>query len=130
MLTDIGMLETVLQNLLDNALRHTPSGGEIVVGVRARETGVEVSVSDNGAGIAQTDLERLQLPYEVGAGGRTGFGLAIVNRVLGLHGSALHLTSTIGVGTRATFTLAALGDVAPVLHGTEFTGRREEVVMS
>jgi signal transduction histidine kinase len=129
-LADIGMLETVLQNLLDNSLRHTPAGGEIVVAVSARPTGVEVTVSDTGTGIAQSDLERLQLPYEIGAGGRTGFGLAIVIRVLNLHGSSLHLVSSVGVGTRATFTLAAMADIAPRLRDDRLFQRREEVVMS
>ena len=129
-LADIGMLETVLQNLLDNALRHTPAGGEIVVGVSARAACVEILVSDTGAGIAQADLERLQLPYEIGTGGRTGFGLAIVNRVLSLHGSALHLVSVVGVGTRASFTLAAASDEIPASDSEIFSCSREEVVMS
>jgi signal transduction histidine kinase len=130
-LADIGMLETVLQNLLDNALRHTQAGGEIIVSVKARTGGVEVSVSDTGTGIAPSDLERLQLPYEVGAGGRTGFGLAIVSRVLRLHGSALHLQSAVDSGTRAMFTLAAASADAGAIDAGAFSARRrEDVVMN
>jgi two-component system, OmpR family, sensor kinase len=106
-MADIGMLETVLQNLLDNALRHTPSGGEIVVCVHSRENAVETGVRDSGTGIAPSELERLQQPFEVGVGGRTGLGLAIVKRVLGLHGTELRLSSMPGHGTTATFALAA-----------------------
>jgi signal transduction histidine kinase len=101
------MLETVLQNLLDNALRHTPRGGEIVVSVNACETSVETAVRDSGTGIAASELERLQQPFEVGVGGRTGLGLAIVKRVLDLHGTELRLSSMPGAGTTVAFVLPA-----------------------
>jgi two-component system OmpR family sensor kinase len=106
-IADIGMLETVLQNLLDNALRHTPRGGEIVVSVNACETSVETAVRDSGTGIAASELERLQQPFEVGVGGRTGLGLAIVKRVLDLHGTELRLSSMPGAGTTVAFVLPA-----------------------
>lgn len=106
-MADIGMLETVLQNLLDNALRHTPRGGEIVVSVNARASSVETAVRDSGSGIAPSELERLQQPFEVGVGGRTGLGLAIVKRVLDLHGTELRLSSMPGFGTTVAFVLPA-----------------------
>jgi signal transduction histidine kinase len=128
-LADMGMLETVLQNLLDNALRHTPAGGEIVVSVTAGSGDVRVSVNDTGEGMALADLERLQRPFEIGSGGRTGLGLAIVGRVLELHGSTLRLVSALGVGTRAVFALAAVNeaDRPEIQHNT---AAREELVMS
>ncbi len=112
-MADIGMLETVLQNLLDNALRHTPSGGEIGVSVHAGKGSVETAVRDTGAGIAPSEIERLQRPFEIGAGGRTGLGLAIVNRVLDLHGAELRLSSAPGRGTIAAFSLVAVSAALP-----------------
>jgi signal transduction histidine kinase len=128
-LADIGMLETVLQNLLDNALRHTRAGGEIVVSVTAGAGEVLVSVNDTGEGMAPSDLARLKCPLEIGSGGRTGLGLAIVGRVLDLHGSALRLVSASGVGTQAAFALAAVSTVDP-FELQENTAAREEFVMS
>jgi signal transduction histidine kinase len=126
---DIGMLETVLQNLIDNALRHTRAGGEVVVCVRTVGETVETIVNDTGAGIAPSDLERLQRPFEIGPGGRTGLGLAIVKRVLDLHGSSLRLTSAPGEGTAAAFTLATA--VEQRLTGTHSKAQgREEVAMT
>jgi signal transduction histidine kinase len=93
---DIAMLETVLENLLDNALRHSPAGGEIVVAVRGYEGAVQVQVRDEGSGIEAGDLRRLTRRFEAGHGGRTGLGLAIVSRVLELHGGSLELDSRPG----------------------------------
>ena len=61
---DLGLVERVLTNLLDNALRHAPEGGEVRVQLRAIEGSVEVSVADAGPGVAPA------LPWRVRAGGR------------------------------------------------------------
>ncbi len=110
---DIAMLETVLENLLDNALRHSASGTEIVVAVRGCGAAVQVQVSDEGSGIEACDLRRLTQRFESGSGGRTGLGLAIVSRVLELHGSSLELASRPGEGTMAAFRLPALSRQMP-----------------
>jgi signal transduction histidine kinase len=102
---DVALLETVLENLLDNALRHTPPGGDIQLLVQAKAEGVHVAVRDTGAGIEPAELGRLRRAFEAGPGGRTGLGLAIVSRILELHGSRLHLTRESGGGTRACFDL-------------------------
>jgi two-component system OmpR family sensor kinase len=126
-LADIGMLEAVLQNLLDNALRHTPPGGRICVSVGLRGEAVETVVEDSGDGMRPADLERLQQANEVGAGGRTGLGLAIVKRVLELHGSALELTSAVGSGTTARFVLASAPADAAAANAARWTAREEVV---
>jgi signal transduction histidine kinase len=126
---DIGLLEAVFQNLLDNALRHTSAGGEIVVSVNCEGARCRVAVRDSGCGIPTADLERMQQPFEVGVGGHTGLGLTIVNRVLALHGSHLQLTSAPGIGTTAEFTLVA-GACIVVNEDDALGARREEVVMS
>jgi signal transduction histidine kinase len=119
-LADIGMLETVLQNLLENAVRHTPRGGVVIVSVAQRPDNIETAVSDTGCGIAAADLARVQRRFETGNGGRTGLGLAIVRRVLELHSSRLRVQSTPNVGTVVTFTLPAAPPlrVAPVRDPT------------
>ncbi len=104
---DIGLLETVLENLLDNAIRHCSKGGDVHVAVSAMANQVSVTIRDSGAGIAPQDLERLQQPFVAGPGGRTGLGLAIVRKVLELHGSALCIESRLGEGTKVGFSLSA-----------------------
>ena len=106
---DIALLETVLVNLLDNALRHAPRGGRVSVRVQVEPAvaGVAIAVCDNGPGIAAADLDRVRRPFETGPGGRTGLGLAIVHRIVELHGSALQIDSALGKGTELRFVLAA-----------------------
>lgn len=128
-MADIGMLETVLQNLIDNALRHTPAGTEVVVSVQSGEGAVETTVRDTGGGIPTESIQRCLYPKEIGPNRRTGLGLAIVKRVLKLHGAELQLESAVGVGTTATFVLST-GTVGSA-HTHDAAGEgREEVVTS
>jgi signal transduction histidine kinase len=87
------MMERVMTNLLDNAIRHTPPGGEIAVRMEAVGDRVRVEVADCGAGIPP-DLRPLlfthataQQPSREGG----GLGLAIVRQILQLHGSDITL---------------------------------------
>jgi signal transduction histidine kinase len=90
---DLGMIERVLTNLLDNAIRHTPAGGEIVVQLRPDEAGVRVEISDTGPGIpSELRTALFTRPMFSSAGGRSGgLGLVIVQRILQLHGSDIRL---------------------------------------
>jgi signal transduction histidine kinase len=115
---DIGMIETVLENLIGNALRHTPRGGQICVDVEPRARRVALRVSDTGCGIAREDLARLFDRYyhvdrgeDVDAAG-TGLGLAIVRRIVELHGSKIGVESTLGRGTTFAFDLPVVAVVA------------------
>jgi len=84
----------VLANLVENALRHTPGGGRVVL--RARETGekVRIEVADSGPGVPEEERTRIFEKYARGAGvaGAAGLGLAIAREIVSAHGGA------IGVG--------------------------------
>lgn len=88
---DVGMTERVLDNILDNALSHTPAGGQIEVSATASGTSVALSVADDGPGIAEDDLPHLFDPFyrgnsKVGDGHHAGLGLAIAKRIMQIQG--------------------------------------------
>lgn len=104
-------LMQVLQNLLTNALRHTPAGGAITVTVAAAAAGVEIAVQDSGDGIAAEHLPhvfdrfyRTDAARDRDAGG-AGLGLAIVRALVEAHGGAVRVASA-GPGQGSTFTVA------------------------
>lgn len=106
---DHALLVTALRNLLDNALRYSPEGSSVRVGVRSRDGVVEIAVVDQGIGIAPSDVERVfERFYRVDPArsretGGTGLGLSIVKHVAGRHGGDVRLWSAPGRGS--TFTL-------------------------
>lgn len=108
---DADPLTRVFVNLLENALRHTPPEGEIVI--RARPTGeaIVVSVRDTGEGIAPEHLPHLTErfyradPSRTRARGGAGLGLAICRSILEAHGGGLKIASEPGRGTEVTVTL-------------------------
>ncbi|MFN3494628.1 MAG: sensor histidine kinase [Hydrogenophaga sp.] len=109
---DIAMIERVLQNLIDNALRHTGVGGTVELAIENHGAFMNISVSDTGQGIRSEHLphifERYWRAPEVddhGAGTSSGLGLAIVKRILELHGSAVKVQSEFKRGTRFGFEL-------------------------
>lgn len=98
-------LQSALLNLISNAVRYTPPGGDIVIGWRKLENGNAVfSVQDSGPGIAPEHISRLtERFYRVNndrsrRSGGTGLGLSIVSRVLRRHGATLHIDSKPGQG--------------------------------
>lgn len=109
---DLGMIERVLTNLLDNAIRHSPEGGVVELRLRRAPDGVEVQVSDTGPGIPP-ELQKglFTRPSFHGGerggerGGSGGLGLVIVRRILQLHGSEISLLSHAGRGTVFRFCL-------------------------
>ena len=111
---DIGLIERVLQNLVDNALRHTPRGGSVTLAIeRNGPDALRVVVIDTGSGIAQEHLPHIferywradDAPAAIGHGASAGLGLAIVKRILDLHGSAVRVDSEPRRGTRFEFSL-------------------------
>jgi signal transduction histidine kinase len=96
----------VLQNLIDNALRHTERG-EVAVTAVPHERRVRLEVTDTGVGIAADDLPHVFAPFRTGSRGRTGSGLGlyIVKRFAESLGGEVGVTSTPGVGTRFTVDL-------------------------
>jgi len=107
---DIGLIERVLDNLLDNALRHTPRDGTVTVVLTPHDDTVSLEVVDTGCGIAPKDLphifERFYAPSEPGGKG-TGLGLAIARNIVELHGGAIRARSRLNTGTVFTFDLPA-----------------------
>jgi signal transduction histidine kinase len=101
----------VLRNLLDNALTHTPPGGEIHVVASASDEWIEVSVRDTGSGIAAKDLPHVfERFYRADksrsrATGGAGLGLAIARQLVEAHGGRIEVESKVGHGTQFTFTL-------------------------
>jgi two-component system sensor histidine kinase VicK len=100
----------VLNNLLSNALKFTPARGRISVLLKAANP-VEVSVADNGIGIADKDLQRIfdkfeQVSYHKpnGAAG-TGLGLPLAREIVEKHGGSIRVKSEINNGSIFTFTL-------------------------
>lgn len=108
---DSDRITQVLLNLLDNARRHTPSGGTITVGAIPKETMLHIWISDTGSGIASEDLPHIfERFYRVdksrtGATGGSGLGLSIVKAIITAHGGTISTESTPGKGTRILFTL-------------------------
>ncbi|WP_273820865.1 sensor histidine kinase [Pseudomonas asplenii] len=109
---DLGMIERVLTNLIDNALRHTPEGGSIEVALVHASGKVRVTVSDTGPGIPPKLLDNLfRRPFNQDGDRRSGgLGLLIVRRILQLHDSQIRLLSVPGKGAVFCFELAAAGE--------------------
>jgi signal transduction histidine kinase len=113
-LGDIGMIERVFSNLIENALRHTPEGGEIRIELSIGQPGeVVVKVADTGSGIAEEHLpglfERQSPLRQAPAKGRGGLGLLISKRILQLHGSTIEAASAPGGGSVFAFNLPVSG---------------------
>jgi len=105
---DLGLIERVLTNLFDNALRYTPVGGVIEIRLEPQGKFVEITVSDSGPGIAAELREGLFLrPFNIGGARRDGgLGLRIVQRILELHGRQVRLLDVPGQGATLCFSLA------------------------
>jgi two-component system phosphate regulon sensor histidine kinase PhoR len=104
-------LAEVLQNLLDNAMQYTPSGGQVMVSVSSDDSEVTFTVSDNGIGIPQADQPRIfERFYRVDIArsrevGGTGLGLAIAKHLVEVHGGRIWVESEVGQGSQFYFTV-------------------------
>jgi signal transduction histidine kinase len=102
-------LAQALSNLVSNAIKYSPNGGDIVVRVERADGLVRVSVTDQGAGLSADDLAHLFEPYtrllRVREALGAGLGLYITNGIAEAHGGSISATSP-GVGHGSTFTLA------------------------
>ena len=107
---DIAMIERVLENLISNALQHTPAGGHITVSLRRDASSIAVQVQDDGAGIDARDLPGVfdrfyRAGNSEGDTHHAGLGLAIARHIVRLHGGDIEVRSEINRGTRFVFTL-------------------------
>ena len=105
---DATLIDRVLANLLDNALKYTGAGGSILVNLSDRGNKLLVKISDTGAGIPEDELPSV---FDAFHRGRwdvqgTGLGLAIVKKIIDAHGENIAVESTPGQGSRFSFTLA------------------------
>ncbi|HEX3053121.1 MAG TPA: ATP-binding protein, partial [Aggregatilineaceae bacterium] len=107
---DADRLAQVFLNLLDNAIRHTPSGGQVSLLAAAQPQWIVVQVRDTGEGIPAADLPRIfERFYQVDKsrqrdrGGSMGLGLAITKQIVEAHNGRIQADSVIGQGT--TFTI-------------------------
>jgi signal transduction histidine kinase len=108
---DTQRIGRVLNNLIGNALRHTPALGRVEVHARRTALGVEVSVSDTGEGIRAEDLPHVFDSFYRGdksrsrSTGGAGLGLAISKGIVQAHGGEIKVRSEVGRGSQFTFTL-------------------------
>ena len=117
---DARRLQQVLWNLILNAIKFTPPGGAIQVGISAGASQVKIDVTDSGEGIAAEDLEHVfgafTLQTHANASG-LGLGLYIARRIVELHGGSLSVASA-GKGCGTTFTIRLPLDARPALLTT------------
>jgi two-component system sensor histidine kinase BaeS len=108
---DSDRITQVLLNLLDNARRHTPAEGTIRIGAAVQSHYLLVWVSDTGTGIAAADLSHIFERFyradrsRTTSTGGSGLGLSIVKAIITAHSGSIWAESTLGQGTRITFTL-------------------------
>jgi two-component system cell cycle sensor histidine kinase PleC len=105
-------LKQVMLNLISNAVKFTPEGGNIRVEAHQTDTGlIQIAVTDTGIGIAAEDVTRLARPFEQVEGQHskttqgTGLGLALTKSLIELHGGEMRIDSEPGQGTTVAFTL-------------------------
>ena len=106
---DSDLLLLALVNVLDNAVRHTPSSASIEVRAREGSGRVVVEVADTGPGIAAAELPRIWQELFRGSGSRavpgSGLGLPLVRAVVERHGGAVSAESRVGQGTAVRLSL-------------------------
>jgi signal transduction histidine kinase len=113
LMVDPDRVAQVVTNLIDNALRYTPEGGRVLVGLTATRSGARIVVADNGPGIEPSDLphvfERLYVAqrYRPVRPEGSGLGLSIIKELVDAMGGTVGVTSRPGAGTSVSVTLTA-----------------------
>lgn len=130
---DAERVHQVLFNLVDNAVRFVPEGGEVRIAAHRHDGQVEISVADNGVGIPREHLPRLFERFYRGDTARsrddggTGIGLAIARSVVEAHGGTIRAESEPGIGSVFSFDLPASVDAndSPANARTRTSSRKE-----
>jgi PAS domain S-box-containing protein len=122
----------VLDNLLANAIKYSPEGGEILVSLRADGRSVRLSVSDAGIGISAPRVPRLferfyRVPDSSDNAAGLGLGLAISRALVVAHGGSIEVESTVGRGSTFTIVLPFSGDFSMPQETAALTSRELEV---
>ncbi len=106
---DIGLIQRVLENLIENAIKYTPAGGQIGISLIHGGNRVATSITDTGQGIPAADLPHIfERFYRVDKHRNedgTGLGLAIAKRIMQLHNSSIDVASQPNAGTTFSFAL-------------------------
>ena len=108
---DIGLIERVLENLIENAIQNTPPGGSISLMLTPQNEDIAIQVSDTGCGIAAEELAHIfDRFYQLDKSrkfdqGHSGLGLAITKKILELHDRSINVVSALGSGTTFSFQL-------------------------
>jgi K+-sensing histidine kinase KdpD len=106
---DYTLVDQVVTNLLENAVRHSPAGSTIRVRARERGAWVEVAVSDQGPGVDPELQDQLFEPFRPGEGGASGVGLAICRAIVEVHGGSIAAGQANGGGAELVFTVPVRG---------------------
>jgi signal transduction histidine kinase len=108
---DAFLLGRVVRALVGNAIRFSPDGGTITVGLEVGDAGIRITVADQGIGIPAEDMHRLFEPFQRGSNVGTiagaGLGLAIAHRAIAVHGGHIDVRSTPGSGSTFVVSLPA-----------------------
>jgi two-component system sensor histidine kinase PilS (NtrC family) len=108
---DEGQIRQIIWNLATNGLRAMPDGGRLQLAASADNTGVVVTVRDEGIGIAPDDLDGLFQPFHGSFARGSGLGLAIVHRIVTDYQGDIHVESAPGAGTTVAVRLPAHAEV-------------------
>lgn len=108
---DISLMERVIQNLLDNAIKYSPDNSEIIINLAQKEDGLLFSISDQGMGMNEKEITKIfdrykRLNPDDNDNKSMGLGLAIAKKVLELHESSLKVKSKLNEGTTFWFDLS------------------------
>lgn len=102
-MADRSLLRQIASNLISNAVKYSPQGGEVQVSLRCVDNHLELSVKDQGIGIPDTDQPNLFAAFQRASNvhgiSGTGLGLTIVKQATDLHGGSVALESAVGIGT-------------------------------
>ena len=105
-IVDPDQIEVVIDNLLDNAVRHSPTGESVTLSAGRSGSGVQISVTDNGPGVSPSDAELIFQPFRSGSiAGSSGVGLAISRVFVDRNGGTISVDDHAGGGARFTVTL-------------------------
>ena len=107
---DLSLIERALQNLMINAIKHSPENGEVTIELTQNQQNVEVSISNGGAGISAEDIPHIfdryyKVEKHYGANKGTGLGLAIVKNIMDVHNTFIKVKSKINEQTTFYFQL-------------------------
>jgi len=108
---DLGLVERVIQNLMDNAVKFTPTNGKITLQLHPSSDFVEIKIADNGPGISEEDQSHIFDRYRKATrkgrstNGGAGLGLAIAKKILELHDASIRVQSKLNEGTAFMFQL-------------------------